>query len=154
MQQNIAKNWIIFIKFCYGILKIIFNKQSEGNIFYWNVPENPEIFYFNMSKIIGHSVLIYPHRSNIMKIKWFFWFPHVIACQKVIEEEALNKFIYELATAVFTLKLKHKICQHFTISHINYWDQLNSWKNLWKLWNCLLYRNKSAPSLLLNILEV
>ena len=24
------------------------------------------------------------------------------------------------------------------ISHINYWDQINSWKNLWKFWNGLL----------------
>ena len=99
------------------MFKIIFKKQSEGNIFYWNVPENPK--KFNMSKIIGHPVLIYPHQSNIMKIKCFFWFPHDIVCQKVIEEEVLNKFIYELATAVFTLKFKHKICQQFTISHIN-----------------------------------
>ena len=33
-----------------------------------------------------------------------------------------------------------------TISHINYWDQVNSWKNLWKFWNGPLCRNKSGPS--------
>ena len=38
-----------------------------------------------------------------------------------------------------------------TISHINYWDQVNSWKNLWKFWNGLLCRNKSGPFLLLNV---
>ena len=38
-----------------------------------------------------------------------------------------------------------------TISHINYWDQLNSWKNFWKFWNGLLCRNKSGPSPLLNV---
>ena len=32
-----------------------------------------------------------------------------------------------------------------TISHINYWDQVNSWKNLWKFWNGPLCRNKSDP---------
>ena len=38
-----------------------------------------------------------------------------------------------------------------TISHINYWDQVNSWKNLWKFWNGPLCRNKSGPSPLLNV---
>ena len=38
-----------------------------------------------------------------------------------------------------------------TISHINYWDQVNSWKNLWKFWNGPLCRNKSDPSPLLNV---
>ena len=33
-----------------------------------------------------------------------------------------------------------------TISHINYWDQVNSWKKLWKSWNGPLCRNKSDPS--------
>ena len=37
------------------------------------------------------------------------------------------------------------------ISHINYWDQHNSWKNLWKFWNAPLCRNKSGPSPLLNV---
>ena len=38
-----------------------------------------------------------------------------------------------------------------TISHINYWDQLNSWKNFWKFGNCPLCRNRSGPSLFLNV---
>ena len=38
-----------------------------------------------------------------------------------------------------------------TISHISYWDQLNSWKYLWKFWNGPPCRNKSDPSLLLNV---
>ena len=32
-----------------------------------------------------------------------------------------------------------------TISHINCWDQVNSWKNLWKFWNGPRCRNKSSP---------
>ena len=32
-----------------------------------------------------------------------------------------------------------------TISHINYWDQANSWKNFWKFWNGSLCRNKPGP---------
>ena len=40
-----------------------------------------------------------------------------------------------------------------TISHINYRDQVNSWKNLWKFWNGPLCRNKSGPSPLLNVAE-
>ena len=38
-----------------------------------------------------------------------------------------------------------------TIPHINYWDQVNSWKNLWKFWNGPLSRNKSGPFPLLNV---
>ena len=37
-----------------------------------------------------------------------------------------------------------------TISHINYWDQVNTWKNFWKFRNSLLWRCKSGPSPLLN----
>ena len=37
------------------------------------------------------------------------------------------------------------------ISHINYWDQVNSWINLWKFWNGPLCRNKSGPSPLVNV---
>ena len=38
-----------------------------------------------------------------------------------------------------------------TISHINYWDQLNFWKNVWKFCNGPLWRNKEGPFLLLNV---
>ena len=38
-----------------------------------------------------------------------------------------------------------------TISHINYWDQVNSCKNLWKFWNDPLSRNNSGPFPLLNV---
>ena len=37
------------------------------------------------------------------------------------------------------------------ISHINYWDQVNSRKNLWTFCNGPLYRNKSGPFPLLNV---
>ena len=37
------------------------------------------------------------------------------------------------------------------ISHINYWDQVNSWKSLRKFWNDPLWRNKAGPFSLLNI---
>ena len=38
-----------------------------------------------------------------------------------------------------------------TVSHINSWDQVNSWRNFWNLWNCPPCRNKSGSSLLLNV---
>ena len=38
-----------------------------------------------------------------------------------------------------------------TTSHINYWDQLNSFKNFWKFWNGPHCRNKSGPSPLLKV---
>ena len=31
-----------------------------------------------------------------------------------------------------------------TISHINYWDQVNFWKKVWKFWNGSFCRNKSS----------
>ena len=37
------------------------------------------------------------------------------------------------------------------ICHINYWDQVNSWENLWKLWNGPLCWNKSGSFPLLNV---
>ena len=38
-----------------------------------------------------------------------------------------------------------------TISHINYWNQVNSWKDLWKFWKGLLCRIKSGPFPLLDV---
>ena len=38
-----------------------------------------------------------------------------------------------------------------TISHINYWDQVNSWENFQKFWNGPLSRSKSGPSPLINV---
>ena len=38
-----------------------------------------------------------------------------------------------------------------TISHINYWDQVISWKKFLKFWNGPLCRNKSCPFPLLNV---
>ena len=31
-----------------------------------------------------------------------------------------------------------------TIPYINYWDQVNSWKKVWKFWNGSFCRNKSS----------
>ena len=43
-------------------------------------------------------------------------------------------------------------CSNFaTVSHMNYWVQVNSWKNLWKFWNGPLCRNKSGPFPLPNV---
>ena len=42
-------------------------------------------------------------------------------------------------------------CVESTISHINYWHPLNSWKNFWKFCNGPRCRNKSGPSPLLNV---
>ena len=35
--------------------------------------------------------------------------------------------------------------------NISNWDQVNSWKNLWKFWNGSLCRNKSGPFPVLNV---
>ena len=43
----------------------------------------------------------------------------------------------------------HKSCERWgkktTISHINYWDQVSSWKKFWKFWNGPLCKNKLGP---------
>ena len=36
-------------------------------------------------------------------------------------------------------------------SHINYWNQVNSWKHFWKFWNGPSCRKKSGPFPLLNV---
>ena len=64
----------------------------------------------------------------------------------------------------FHIWLHHNCWKHFrfdfltqskelrpTMSHINYWDQVNSWKNLWKFLNGPLCGNKSGPFPLLNV---
>ena len=53
---------------------------------------------------------------------------------KLLENQITTNFIY-LTSSNFV-----------TISHVNYWDQVNSWKNLWKFWDGPLYRNKSGLS--------
>ena len=52
----------------------------------------------------------------------------------MLEYQIVTNFIYRTSS------------NFVTISRINYWDQRNSWKNIWKFWNSPLCRNKSAPS--------
>ena len=48
----------------------------------------------------------------------------------------------------FSLPDFHKFV---AIAHINYWDQVNSWKNFWKFWNGPPCRSKSGLFPLLNV---
>ena len=93
-----------------------------------------------------HRVLIgHAHSSQFME--WqnlgIATLKHAICATNVFlklpENQTTTNFIY-LPSSNFV-----------TISHINYWDQVNSWKNLWKFWNGPLCRNKSGPSPLLNV---
>ena len=93
-----------------------------------------------------HRVLIgHAHSSKFME--WqnlgIATLKHAICATNVFlklpENQTTTNFIY-LPSSNFV-----------TISHINYWDQVNSWKNLWKFWNGPLCRNKSGPSPLLNV---
>ena len=82
--------------------------------------------------LIGHT-----HSSQFMKWKnlvitirkYATCAPNIF--EKLSENQITTDFIY-LTFSNFV-----------TISHINYWHQVNSWKNLWKLWNGPLCRNKS-----------
>ena len=60
----------------------------------------------------------------------FFEFP---------EDQVTTNFIYPISS------------NFVAISHINYWDQLNSWKNFWNFWNVPLCRNESGSSPQLSI---
>ena len=88
-----------------------------------------------------HRVLIgHAHSSKFME--WqnlgIATLKHAICATNVFlklpENQTTTNFIY-LPSSNFV-----------TISHINYWDQVNSWKNLWKFWNGPLCRNKSGSS--------
>ena len=59
---------------------------------------------------------------------------------------ALNVF-KKLSESRITTDFVYLTSPNFvTIFHINYRDQVNSWKNLWKFWNGPLCKNKSGPS--------
>ena len=59
--------------------------------------------------------------------------------------------MYQVNLVLVFIYEERKWMHETTISHINYWDQVNSWKNVWKFWNGPLCRNKSGPSPLLNV---
>ena len=59
--------------------------------------------------------------------------------EKLAENQTTTDFIYLTSSNVVT------------ISHINCWDQVNSWKNLWELCNDPIWRNKSGSFPLLNV---
>ena len=62
------------------------------------------------------------------------------------------KYFLNLQVNQITTNFVYLTSSNFvTISQINYWDHVNSWKNFWKFWNCPRCRNKSAPSPLLNV---
>ena len=77
------------------------------------------------------------HNSGITPLKHAICSPNVL--QNLPENQITTNFIY-LTSSNFV-----------TISHKNYGDQVNSWKNFWKFGNVSLCRNKSAPSPLLNV---
>ena len=59
--------------------------------------------------------------------------------KKLPENQITTDFIY-LTSSNFV-----------AICHINHWDQVNLWENLWKLWNGPLCWNKSGSLPLLNV---
>ena len=90
--------------------------------------------------LIGHA-----HSSQFMEwqnlgittLKHATCAPNVFL--KLPENQITTNFIYPTSS------------NFVTISHINYWDQVNSWKNLWKFWKGPLCRDKSGPFPLLNV---
>ena len=90
--------------------------------------------------LIGHA-----HSSQFMEwqnlgiatLKHAICAPNVFF--KLPENQTTTNFIY-ITSSNFV-----------TIPHINYWDQVNSWKNLLKFWNGSLCWNKSGPFPLLNV---
>ena len=83
---------------------------------------------------IGHthsSQFIEWRNLGIRTLKHATYAPNVF--KKLLVNQITTDFIY-LVSSNFV-----------TISHMHYWDQVNSWKTLWKFWNCPLCRNKSGP---------
>ena len=72
------------------------------------------------------------HNSGITTLNHAICAPNVY--KNLLQNQITTNFI-NLISANFV-----------TISHINYWNQVNSWKYFWKFWNGPLCRNKSAPS--------
>ena len=82
------------------------------------------------------------------KISWIrVWTPDLLHISISIEQPWQNSYtIFHVSTQVFFITKGTELQ-----SHINYRDQINFWKNLWKFWNCPLCRNKSGPFPLLNV---
>ena len=73
------------------------------------------------------------------------------SCKEETLAQLFSDEFWEISKNTFFKENLRCLLLSTTISHINYWDQVNSWKNLWKFWNGPLCRNKSGPSPLLNV---
>ena len=74
---------------------------------------------------------------GIVTLKHATCAPYVF--KKLSENQITTDFIYLISS------------NFVTMSRVNYWDQFNSWKNLWKFWNGPLCRKKSGLFSLLNV---
>ena len=88
-------------------------------------------------------------RQNIKKKYLMRQIPIKILKQHASSNSSLHNLRIYLSKGC--TKTSQRCTSLATISHINYWDQVNSWKNLWKFWNGPLCRNKSGSSPLLNV---
>ena len=71
--------------------------------------------------------------------------------QSTLECYICPKYCLKIAQKLNNTDFIYLVLSNFvTISRINYWDQVNSWKKKWKFWNGPLCRNKSAPFPLIN----
>ena len=77
------------------------------------------------------------HNLGIGTLKHAVCAPNVF--QKLPENQITINFIYVISP------------NFVTILHINYWYQVNSWRNFLKFWNDPFCRNKSGLSALLNV---
>ena len=83
-------------------------------------------------------------RQNIKKKYLMRQIPIKILKQHASSNSSLHNLRIYLSKGC--TKTSQRCTSLATISHINYWDQVNSWKNLWKFWNGPLCRNKSGSS--------
>ena len=121
----------------------------------WRKFLNTNIAYLLLSLKILEPVQIQLSRSILEKswkhLRWNYILLNIgLQCCGVYEI-FLNRY-YSFYQWVL-IRLKTEETQEFkaTISDINYWDQVNSWKNLWKFLNGPLCRYKSDPFHLLNV---
>ena len=98
--------------------------------------------YFKYSHSVLHRMTLISHVHSSQFMEWqnlSITTPKYAKCAPNVFKKLPENWI--------TLDFIYLTSSNFVaISHISYWDQVNSWKSLWKFWNDPLCRIVSGPS--------
>ena len=111
---------------------------------FWLEFQSPWPSFADWMGVIFHSCEHFSSKFILLKMLnvWFVLFLRLtLQCWLVIVLSFFKRYSLTRAASSFLDTAYFFGC---TISYINYWDQVNSWKNLWKFWNDPLCRNKSG----------